>query len=357
MARAENEVRRRSQAPGRSWSIDFETPECCGKADEVFPPPPGFAGRLHRMAGPFCYALRRIRSFDVLHMYFGKSMLRFEGRLGFVGRIDLPLWKRSANGSSSRSRVAMVAGFARIGPAAFLSLSPRRLRCPFLRRGPRSKAKTLDRPGTPLGRQVLLRQSQFVALRARRRIPALLLRSARTSGADRAARHRRLRILHAPTNRAIKGTSLLLAASRQLESTHPHELDLVEGASHDEAVRRSAEVDIVVDQVRIGWYGGLAMEAMASGRPTVAFLNDDDLARIPAAMRSELPIVNASPESLPERLAGLLENAALRTELGQRGTEFVRRWHHPLKIARRLLDLYADPSQSFWEGYCPDEEV
>ncbi len=126
------------------------------------------------------------------------------------------------------------------------------------------------------------------------------------------ARHRRLRILHAPTNRAIKGTSLLLAASRQLESTHPHELDLVEGASHDEAVRRSAEADIVVDQVRIGWYGGLAMEAMASGRPTVAFLNDDDLARIPAAMRSELPIVNASPESLPERLAGLLENAALR---------------------------------------------
>jgi hypothetical protein len=56
---------------------------------------------------------------------------------------------------------------------------------------------------------------------------------------------------------------------------------------------------------------------------------------------------------LSAALARLLEDAGLREDLGRRGHEFVRRWHHPMKIARRMLQLYRDPAQSFWAGYDP----
>jgi glycosyltransferase involved in cell wall biosynthesis len=161
-------------------------------------------------------------------------------------------------------------------------------------------------------------------------------------------------IVHAPSNRSIKGTQFLLAASETLRATHPHELQLLDGVPRDQALETYAQADIVVDQLRLGWYGAVAVEAMARGVPVVAYLNEDDLARIPRRMREELPIVNASPENLSSALARVLDHAELREELGRRGREFVRRWHHPLKIAKRLLQLYDNPSQSFWAEYDPD---
>jgi glycosyltransferase involved in cell wall biosynthesis len=162
------------------------------------------------------------------------------------------------------------------------------------------------------------------------------------------------RIVHAPSNRSIKGTEFLLAASEALQAAHPHELQLLDRLPRDRALEVYAQADILVDQLRLGWYGAVAVEAMARGVPVVAYLNEEDLARIPRSMREEMPIVNASPETLPSALARLLKDAGLREDLGRQGQQFVRRWHHPLKIARRLLQLYDDPSQSFWAAYDPN---
>ena len=145
-----------------------------------------------------------------------------------------------------------------------------------------------------------------------------------------------------------------MAASVALQASQPHELVIVENCPREEALRRYAEADVLVDQVRIGWYGGLAMEAMSMGVPVVAYLDAGNLLLIPAAMRAELPVVNASPDTLPAVLARLLDSPAERRELGERGMAFVRHWHHPVKIARRMLELYADPAQNFWDGYDPE---
>ena len=93
-------------------------------------------------------------------------------------------------------------------------------------------------------------------------------------------------IVHAPTNRSVKGTEFLLAAAQSLRVTHPHELRLVEGLPRDRALEAYAEADVLVDQLRLGWYGALAVEAMARGVPVVAYLAEDDLARIPPQMRA-----------------------------------------------------------------------
>ena len=76
---------------------------------------------------------------------------------------------------------------------------------------------------------------------------------------------RPLRVVHAPTKRAVKGTDIIMAASAALQASQPHELVIVENCPREEALRRYAEADVLVDQVRIGWYGGLAVEAMSMG--------------------------------------------------------------------------------------------
>src|SRR5438094_453806 len=75
-------------------------------------------------------------------------------------------------------------------------------------------------------------------------------------------------VVHAPSNRARKGTEQLVAACEGLEV----DLEIVEGLHHDEAFARYAAADIVVDQLNAGWYGVFALEAMALGKPVLTFL-------------------------------------------------------------------------------------
>ena len=329
----------------------------------TFPGPRRFSGPRRpgralapRGLRPFLYGLRHCRQFDVLHLNFGKSLLRLDGRLSFVGRIDLPLWKALGK------RVFMTfqgcdPGFARSLPIGPIRLAGREsVRC-------RSAVRHwianggVGTPSAPLGRQVLLPEPRLAQVRARRRFLPYASYGGEVGRREPAGGSGRpLRVVHAPTKRAAKGTDIIMAASAALQASQPHELVIVENCPRKEALRRYAEADVLVDQVRAGWYGGLAVEAMSMGIPVVAYLDAGDLSLIPTAMRAELPVVNASPDTLPAVLASLLDSPAEHRELGERGMAFVRRWHHPVKIARRMLELYADPALRFWDGYDPAGE-
>src|SRR5262249_29211436 len=82
-------------------------------------------------------------------------------------------------------------------------------------------------------------------------------------------------VVHAPSNRAKKGTAHVIEACAQL----PVELEIVEGLPHDEARERYACADIVVDQLNAGWHGVFALEAMALGKPVVSHLKPDVVQR------------------------------------------------------------------------------
>jgi len=348
---AENAVRRDARLRGRSWSVDFEPLVLSSKASEVFPSPDGWLGTLHRALKPLLYGLRHAGEFNVLHLYSGRSLLRCEGRFGLFGRRDLPLWKAlgkrvfvTFQGCEVRFRSATVhrpfspcrAGVCDIaGCDAAYEARLRRWAEELLRWADKVFCVNPDLIAHVPAAEFL----PYVALPTH-------LPQARPN-----PRRGVPRIVHAPSNRSIKGTEFLLAASEALRATHRHALQLLNGVPRDQALEAYAQADILVDQLRLGWYGAVAVEAMARGVPVVAYLNEEDLARIPRPMREELPIVNASPDTLTPALTRLLEEADLRVELGRRGRQFVGRWHHPLKIAKRLLQLYEDPSQSFWEGY------
>lgn len=147
-----------------------------------------------------------------------------------------------------------------------------------------------------------------------------------------------LRIGHAPTHRGVKGTShVLKAAERLRREGHQFELVLIEGLSNREAKERYKDVDVLVDQLYAGWYGGLAVELMALGKPVVAYIREDDLHGIPEQMRTDLPIVRADPHSIRDVLESLI--TCPREDLvglGRRSRAYVEKWHDPVAIAERI---------------------
>ncbi|MCE3287519.1 MAG: hypothetical protein K0S64_1125 [Gaiellaceae bacterium] len=149
--------------------------------------------------------------------------------------------------------------------------------------------------------------------------------------------HARPVILHAPSSRRRKGTEQVLAACAGLDA----DLLLVEGLHHDEALERYREADIVVDQLNAGWYGLLAIECMALGKPVVTFLHDEALERTERELGTRVPIVNATKGSLRARLEPLVASAAERRRIGAESRAFVEQVHDLERVADRLLALYA----------------
>lgn len=149
-------------------------------------------------------------------------------------------------------------------------------------------------------------------------------------------------LIHAPSHRQVKGTKYVLEAVKRLQQEGVEfEFVLVEGLSHHEARRLYERADILVDQLFAGWYGGLAVELMALGRPVMCYIREGDLQYIPPQMREELPIINVTPTTFYTVLKEwLTERKHEFPELGRRSRAYVEKWHDPLKIATMLKNEY-----------------
>lgn len=159
------------------------------------------------------------------------------------------------------------------------------------------------------------------------------------SNAPLKVRSRPLRVGHAPSHRGIKGTTQVIEAVKSLnESGTEIDLVLIEGKSNEEALTLYESLDLMVDQLVIGWYGGLAVESTSMGIPTLAYINERDLERLPKDFNQELAIVCTSPADLREeiqRLASLNDHDFLHMQERARG--FSEKFHNPAQIALSIL--------------------
>lgn len=149
---------------------------------------------------------------------------------------------------------------------------------------------------------------------------------------------RPLRIGHAPTNRSVKGTELVCFAVNELKRRgYQFEFVLVERVSRDEAMAIYQTLDVLVDQLFVGWYGGVAVEAMAMGKPVISYIRQSDLALVPKEMCEELPVIQASPATFAKVLQSVVEmpRRDLRN-IGVASRAYAERWHDPVKIAARV---------------------
>jgi glycosyltransferase involved in cell wall biosynthesis len=149
---------------------------------------------------------------------------------------------------------------------------------------------------------------------------------------------RPIRIVHAPNHPQFKGSRFLFECVGELKAEgYPVELDVVTGMSNDEAMEIYKRADIVADQFLIGWHGNFAVEAMALGKPVVAYIRKPEV-YLPKGI--QCPIVSATPDSLKRTLVSLIENPELRRDLGSQGRRYVEQVFSLERVGERMARLY-----------------
>ena len=144
-------------------------------------------------------------------------------------------------------------------------------------------------------------------------------------------------VVHAPSSRRRKGTEHVVAACEALGL----DLRIVEGVPHDEALALYREADIVIDQLNAGWYGVLAIEGLALGKPVLTYLFDDARARTEEAYGTEVPLVGVTADTLQERLGELADaGPAEWRRIGEASRAYVERVHDVEHVADSLIELY-----------------
>jgi len=145
-----------------------------------------------------------------------------------------------------------------------------------------------------------------------------------------------VRIVHAPTSQSLKGTAFIERAIAQLKSEGLNlQFTMIENRTHDKATAAYRQADLVIDQLRIGDYGMVSIEAMALGKAVICYIRNDL-----SPMYPDLPIVSATPQSLTNTLRHLIRNSSLLPGLGKRGRTYAEAHHHVGKSVDRLLRIY-----------------
>jgi hypothetical protein len=151
-----------------------------------------------------------------------------------------------------------------------------------------------------------------------------------------------LRIGHAPSNRQVKGTQEILDVIKQLKINFEDRFEfvLIENVDHEDAMRLYDSIDILIDQIYVGWYGGLAVEVMALAKPVLCYIRESDLRFIPQEMAQDLPVINVDSNTLLTMLSSTIEMPREQLlELGRRSRSYVEKWHCPTKVVQHLIEV------------------
>lgn len=147
------------------------------------------------------------------------------------------------------------------------------------------------------------------------------------------------KVAHAPTNRAIKSTELVIETCRNLGV----ELDVIEGLRWTACLSRKGLAHLMVDQLKLG-FGCNAIEAWAMNIPVIAGWEDPEdraaFMRETGLGEDELPMYEATEATLEETIGEMAASPTLRREYGERGRAYVERFHSEEAVVARLKPFY-----------------
>ncbi len=148
----------------------------------------------------------------------------------------------------------------------------------------------------------------------------------------------RLRIVHSPSNRHLKGTRFILPVLERLKGLRDVEFVLAERMPHAKLLALKMSCDIAIEQVgNLGGtgYGRNSLETLSMGIPTITEMTPDYTAWIP-----ENPFILATPETLLERLLEVIDDPELRQQKKLAGRAWVEKYHSYETVHQRLMSLY-----------------
>jgi hypothetical protein len=148
-------------------------------------------------------------------------------------------------------------------------------------------------------------------------------------------------LLHAPTSTRIKGTDAVEKAVEALGSAVVYRP--LSGIPSARMPDELATVDIVIDQLLLGSYGVAACEAMAAGRVVVGNVDEEVRAVVRESSGLELPIVQATPDTLKSVLEFLAANPKEQAAVAALGPAFIREAHSASRTGKMMADFLGLP--------------
>jgi len=148
--------------------------------------------------------------------------------------------------------------------------------------------------------------------------------------------------LRTGNGRNIKGTPAVLRAIGRLQKEGvPVRLVFVTGRKNTEARFLQVQCDVIVDQLNYGRYGATAREGMMLGKPTVCYINRNELSPEDTLLSlSEVPLVSATERSIYEVLKDLLLRPEKREAIGKASRAYALKWHSMEACADRYEQVY-----------------
>jgi len=150
-------------------------------------------------------------------------------------------------------------------------------------------------------------------------------------------------LIHSTVNRArssVKGTAFIMDVLAKVSKQVECKIELVQGVSYEEAIKRKKEATIFFDQFRVGFYGNSAIEAMQFGIPVCAWISPK------AEEQSDLvwndcPVISLgekNPQEWAETILYALEHNM--TELSQVTKDWCDNVHGYSAVAKQWDKLY-----------------
>ncbi|MCY7412331.1 MAG: hypothetical protein LH471_04745 [Salinibacterium sp.] len=161
----------------------------------------------------------------------------------------------------------------------------------------------------------------------------------------------RLSVVHAPSNPVLKGTALIAPAVEVLRQRNVIDFTRVSGIPASRMPDAYASADVMLDQFRIGSYGVAACEAMASGCVVVGHILPSVRETVLRVTGLELPIVEATPDTLGSTLAALARDPARRASIAEAGQDFVRTAHDGRLSAQVLREKWLNEPDQDRSGF------
>lgn len=146
-------------------------------------------------------------------------------------------------------------------------------------------------------------------------------------------------LLHVPTNPQVKGTEYIIRAVESLKNKGLNfQFKLVRQLTQEQFFNVLGGCDVYIDELRCGGHGMTAVEAMAMGKPTISYIRDNLIEKYP----SDLPLVNANPDTIERVLEELILDAQLRHQIGVASRAYVERHHDAEVVVNDLAQIYVN---------------
>lgn len=134
-------------------------------------------------------------------------------------------------------------------------------------------------------------------------------------------------VAHAPSRSVVKGSDLVDPVLQRLDEEGIIEYRRITGVPADRMPEVYRDVDIVLDQFRIGNYGVAACEAMAAGRIVVSHVSEFVRDQVAKETGQELPIVEATGDTLEKTIRAILAEPESYRDVAESGARFAAKFH------------------------------